>query len=193
MKHKEEEYSQIKKETSELLRKFPLPEEEKLKDEDPRFIMIPQREALLKKIGYELESTRYRAEIVTTADRLPQLLHCFFEPYKRCVERGVKLRLITDEFEEENSVAEMAHVLMENSRFQMRVAFISQTPNFVVFDRKKAILTVDPTRRLAESPAIWTNHSGFIELLEEHFEKIWSQSKKPKLKEHFENSLTATE
>jgi hypothetical protein len=82
-------------------------------------------------------------------------------------------------------------MLMANSHFQIRSISYSPVANAMTIKKRKAILTVDPTLGFAQSPAIWTNHVGFVAVLEEHFEKTCSEATKPVLTEHIENSLTA--
>jgi sugar-specific transcriptional regulator TrmB len=175
MKHKTQEYNEVKKETNKLRQELFHFEEKKPTQEQPQFIMIPQKEALIKKLRNMIENTQSTMNLITTAKRFQQAMQYVFESYEKALERGVKFQVIVDTSENNKALPKTVMALMANPNFKLKLTPTSAKVIVKIFDKREVLVCVFPTASLIESPAILTNHPGLVTLCEEYFEKAWKQ------------------
>ena len=182
---KAEEYSEAKEKTKILLQRF----ENKAEDVSQEYalILIPKREAVIKRIGNELKNAQQSVDHVTTMQRFMQAIHQYFAFYKEGAERGVKFRVITEKPKDDKAFSKAMQELWLTP--SVKVRYLSQLPkaNVAIFDRKEAMVTVYPATGLTESPCIWTNHPSLLSIYQDHFETVWRRA----LKYKAERALTA--
>jgi len=176
MKRKTQEYNEVKKETNKLRQELFLFEEKKPTEEQPQFIMIPQKEALIKKLRSMIDNTQSSMNLITTAKRFQQAMQYVFESYQKALERGVKFQVIVDTSENGKSLPKTVMSLMANPNFKLKLTPNSAKAIVKIFDKKEVLVCVFPKASLIESPAILTNHPGLVTLCEEHFEKAWKRT-----------------
>jgi sugar-specific transcriptional regulator TrmB len=178
---KAREYGEAEKETRKLIRKLGNNLEKTPRiEEEPELIVIPKKEALIKRLGNGLKNTRWSIDIVTTTQRFLQAMELFFEIYEKALERGVEVKVITEKVGNE-TLPENVQSLLPKPNFRLRCVVTRPPANLAIFDKREAFVAVIPAASLAESPAIWTNYPSFLAMYQDHFETMWGQAKEYEL------------
>lgn len=147
-----------------------------VKIEEPKFLMIPEHETLLKKIKIEFDKVEREVIIITMWAWVEPSIKYFFNSYDKALKRGIKLRMLVQKSDEKIILPKIARMLLRNSNLEIR--FSEYEPAFLSsFDKNALIVRVNSNLSFASSPALWTNHAGFVEVFQEHFEKAWNKAK----------------
>jgi len=117
-------------------------------------------------------------DIISTLNRWLQIIEKCFEKYKKALERKVKYRVVVDKPEGKIFFPEEVKVLLSNPNFELKIARGSLANNLGICDDMEATFNFYPSKSLKDSPIIWTNHSSFIEMAQDHFEKVWKSARK---------------
>ncbi len=179
MKRKKEEYREVHRDVDELIRRMFKVEEKQVAADPPRFIIVPEKEILLKKITSKLENAQLCVDAVVSVRQFEEVIHNFHKAAKSAAARNVKQRVVTEEPENKKGFPKEARILMASPQFQVRFNCLSSAANMVIFDQKETFVVIYPESRFADSPALWTNHEGTVRVFEEHFERLWNSSVAP--------------
>jgi sugar-specific transcriptional regulator TrmB len=180
---KAKEYRETEKTIGNLLQKFKHSEEKTPREEEPKFILIPKGEALIKRIRDELENAQLSVEFITTAKRFLQAFDNYFKVCKKALDNGVKFRVIIEKPEDYWTFPKTLQTLLAKPNFKLRYICTLPKANVKIFDNKEVFITVYPAVNLTESPVILTNHFCLIAICQDYFETIWNQAVECKLTE----------
>jgi hypothetical protein len=64
---------------------------------------------------------------------------------------------------------------MEKDNFQVKIVNKRLKINTVIFDDKLSGFSLYPSKALAETPMIWTNHLSIIECFRRYFDTLWDE------------------
>ena len=101
----------------------------------------------------------------------------FAECHLRCLERGVKYRLITE-------VIDVKYIKKKLNKFLRKPNFEIRFTNYVpsmeicVADNKMVSLSLIPNKAVGKAPFLTSNNTGLIEIVSNHFDTIWKKAKK---------------
>jgi sugar-specific transcriptional regulator TrmB len=182
-----EDFRRLAFKTEEFLRKFPQEQEKPVHAQDYKLIMINGKGRILHKIKTQLNCARSSVDLLTTLPRwLPTVEECC-ENYEKALSRGVKFRVIAETLNSEVS-QKVNENLLSASNFHLKLTSNSYNTNSGIFDHEVAIINFFPSKPVAESPIIWTNHPSFLAMCKDQFESAWrSTRKKPKKQQLLDN------
>ena len=166
----------LQEKAKEFLYSFKDYEEESLKEDDFKFIVIQSKERIIQRMTLQHENVQSRVEIISTWHRLLQILDCCFEYYERALERGVTYRVILEKPKEIFELSKNLRELMTFSNFKLRFSRKAVKTNMGIFDRKEATFNFYPSKSLKESPIIWTNHPSLLSMCKDHFNNVWKSA-----------------
>jgi sugar-specific transcriptional regulator TrmB len=178
--NKAKEYRETEEKTKKLLEKFASAQEETFEEGENEFLLIPGKTMFFEKLEKILEKTKQSFCVITTEKRFAQAMQYLFDDYKEALKKGVKIRIIAEKPEENESFLKTAQSLMLNPNFSLKYVTTPIKASVLIFDDKEAIVLVYPTLDLTKSPALWTNHPGLIAMYQDHFETIWNSALKYK-------------
>ena len=176
LKQKQKELSTIKSQTESLLDNFN-PSNDELVTEKTEFVWVPSKEAIIYNIQNAIEKAQSSINIVSTYKRISKI-SVFSEALEGAWSRGVKCRIIMDKPEKSRASDEILNFLSKDNRCKVR--FLPSAPETVmtIYDQKEILLITDPTARLSESPALWSNNHSLISGLGDYFIILWTTALK---------------
>jgi len=98
------------------------------------------------------------------------------EAIEKGVSRGVKYRMLIERPDGEINIPPEVLRLMEKDNFQVKIVSKQLKINAVIFDENLTGFSLYPSKALAETPMIWTNHPSIITSFQEHFDRIWIEN-----------------
>jgi sugar-specific transcriptional regulator TrmB len=164
---------EIQEKTKNFLRKYQSKEGETLLELQYQLTMFEGRTRLMQIIKSQHENVERSVNILTTLPRWLQILHFCFGNYEKALDKGVRYQIVLEALEDEIVSHENIQALLKRQNFELRLTGSSLATNAAIFDDNEVTVNFFPSRSLAESPLIWTNHPSFISMCQDHFEKIW--------------------
>ena len=139
----------------------------------PQFVLIPKKEVLFHRIERATKTAQASVFIFTPWIELTQWVSRDFAHFKEALARGVEIRWITEKSAPSNLQSEALGVLAKAPKF--RVGYIANpfAERFGIFDGKELFIATVTKPNAGESPALWTNNSGLIRILEDYFKMKW--------------------
>jgi sugar-specific transcriptional regulator TrmB len=178
LERKKAEHVDLRVKTKLLLHEF---KEKKVKTpletESSHFVMIPQKEAVVKRIREAIEKSKKSVDIFLSWRRFAMgITSTFAESAQKAWDREVKFRIIV-ESPTERAGLELARQFCKKSPF-CNIRFVSGAPKTVlgIYDRKKVFIVVDPEKGLFDSPALWSNNRSLVSAIQDYFEVLWLTS-----------------
>ncbi len=144
-------------------------------NESSRFTIVHGREAIIRRLRNSLQSAQTNLDVVTTKERCSSALFEFAADYQKALARGVKIRIISEEYAIEKAVIELVNGLMKNSNFEFKYCTRQKTI-VSIFDEKEAMVTLSATAHLEGASALWSNDSNFVDLVQNYFKTNWENS-----------------
>ena len=120
--------------------------------EDNQFILIPPKKAAVNKRKREIEAAKTSIDILVSFKRLGPTANTCQEAIKNALERGVKIRMITEKPENENETPKTIQDFIKSPFFQLRYILNPPLAIVTVFDRKKIFVSTSALTGLGESP-----------------------------------------
>jgi sugar-specific transcriptional regulator TrmB len=155
-----------------------------LEEEEPQFILIPERETALQRRRNATNNAQRSIVAVTSWKRFPRGLYTYAEEVKKALGRGVEIRFVTDQPEKEGSTPKIMADFMKNSSFKIRYTTNPPTAIVAVYDDKEVYLATSAGVGTEEPPALWSNNPSLVELARNYFEMIWNTALEYKQGEH---------
>jgi sugar-specific transcriptional regulator TrmB len=176
---KTQHYEKLKKDSEDLLNAFNFAEAERreLTSEDNVFVLVPRREAVMKRQIQAIEETTRSIDLVLSWNRFYHGLEAYDRYVKKVADKGVYVRYLV----EEPPRKEMRdQALPPNNGGNFEIRFTKEKPKaiFAIYDQRKMMLVTDPSHDApGESSSLWTNNPSLLALLQEIFDVLWKRAK----------------
>ena len=141
--------------------------------EDSKFLLVPAKKMLISKIGDQLDRAQKCICVLTSNKRLLGAVDIFSEAIEKALSRGVKFRIVTSKV---NRLLSPAIFEVGNNDSCMEIRYALSDPKCAasIFDKKEVLIITKPSSELCcESPALWSNNSSLVNIVEEYFEILW--------------------
>jgi hypothetical protein len=119
-----------------------------------------------------IEDAQETLSVVMPRRRMGPYIAHNFDFVKKALERKVAVRVIT-----ERSVENKFMELQELRKFRLfEIGYAPMEPRvvFALVDNREVLLITMAETGYAESPAVWSNNPGLIELARGYFELTWN-------------------
>lgn len=182
IERKKAEFAALEQKTKRLNKHF----KERKKDElstahESRFLMIPKRENVVKKIREAIDRSERKVDLLLSWKRLYKgMTDTFIESSEKAWSRGVRFRIVAEIPEDPVALTKAEEFRRISPMCTIR--FLPSHPKTVmgIYDKREAFVVVDPREALFDSPALWSNNQSLITAIQEHFDLLWLVSmKKP--------------
>ena len=177
LEQKFDEAKDLQSETEKILQKTRNKQNRSLDDEKYALVMVGRKERIIQRLKRQHDNAEVSVEILTTLQRLLQILNECLPNVEESLSRGVQFRVVLDNISQEIGSHQTIMGLLSKPNFHLRFSSRSLHTNCVVFDGKEACFCFYPAKPLAKSPIIWTNHPSFLEMFQNYFEAIWKTAK----------------
>jgi sugar-specific transcriptional regulator TrmB len=145
------------------------------KREEAHFALISQREMIVNKGLSMVKNVEKEIDIITSRDRFIKVFTDHSELFKEITEKGVRVRIILDIAEYEDSILR----ILKKYRFStsLDLKFTEQpSSHYVIVDHKEALIATSIERPIGENLYLWTDDDNLVGLLQKNFEAMWQTS-----------------
>jgi sugar-specific transcriptional regulator TrmB len=173
---RKKETIELETESKEVIAKFENKETEAFEKVDHQFILIPKKKANVRERLVLIQDTLNSIKVITSQNRIQSVPQNIIEELSAALRRDVKIRLIMYKPNDSQEVTENIEKLTKTGDFEVR--HVIGPPRIVlsIYDNKEALITTSAEGALAASPALWTNNSSLVMILQEYFDALWRKS-----------------
>jgi sugar-specific transcriptional regulator TrmB len=150
-------------------------------EQEPEFILIPGNQAVLQKINTLSGSAQKSIDIITSRKRFPRALFEFFDARKQSLQRGVKIRTVSESITSTNP--DMDKLIAIEAQAGVEVKFLAKPLSalLTIFDDKEVMIITSASGTL-ETSALWSNNPSLITVAKSYFDSLWQvATETPKL------------
>ncbi len=180
---KTDEYAELQRKTTYLLNNFHEYSVAKvtLQEEETQFIITSELKLLYSKLE-KLNQTAQRSIdcVGKWKDFKAAMLYCLYDVFLEAMARGVRIRYVTEEPNDDRSLDKMLAVLEKNPLFEIRYVTGSVPIRMAMHDQQEVNVCVGPPEK--DHPNLWSNNPMFVQIIAGHFEQIWNAANKNKRK-----------
>jgi sugar-specific transcriptional regulator TrmB len=187
MSQKMQQCKETQKKMKEFLRKNQSCPIKKPPIQKHKLIMLEGKDRLTHAIKLEHSNVQRTVDIITTLQRWLQILDFNFQDYLEALDKKVKYRVVIAKPTGKITFPENIQALLAKPCFELRLSEKPLKINAAIFDENKATINFFEGKALMESPIIWTNHPGFIQMCQDRFDRLWKSAEKYKIQN--ENNL----
>lgn len=145
-------------------------------EEEAHFALISQREGIINKKLTMVKNAKRAIDIITSRDEFTQFFTNYVEPFKEAIGRGVKVRIILDVTEHEDSILRIIEEY-KPSRVSLDLKYTDQpSSHYMIVGYKEALVATSIEPTIGENPHLWTDDENLVGLLQKNFEGIWRTS-----------------
>jgi hypothetical protein len=119
------------------------------------------------------ENSQTSIDAITTSKRFLSITSIFDEEIKKALKRQVKMRMITEKPENENSLPEIVKALMQNPLYKVRYVLRPPPAPLLIVDKKEVYIVASSRTELDESPILWSNSPSLLAVFRGYFEMAW--------------------
>jgi sugar-specific transcriptional regulator TrmB len=147
-------------------------EKQSTPEEEPEFILIPENEAVVQKINTLSASVQKSLDIVTSKKRFSRALFAFYEARMQSLQRGVKIRTISEMITSTNP--DMDQIINIEKQAGVTIRYLPAQPPalLTLFDEEEVMIITSPNGTI-ETSALWSNNPSLIALSKSFFENLW--------------------
>jgi len=179
LKRKQKELNTIESKTKSLLENF-TPFKKNMEIEKrplAEFVLCPSKELLINRLMKTIEETKTSIDVSTTCKRFKFACHKLAEKLDKAWLRGVKGRVIIEKTEE--PILDFVKTCWKNPYAKVKCHLYPPKTVMAIYDKKEVFIYTEPTADMMESPALWSNNPGVVNLTVDHFEILWMRALTP--------------
>jgi sugar-specific transcriptional regulator TrmB len=172
-KRKEKTHALVEESTA-LLTSFPELTSSTGFQDSHQFMLIPKREAVIRRIEKAIKAADEKILIITPWREFTQWMFTLHDLWQQTIKRGVTIHWITEtKPRDPDSHFEMLRNFMLDPHFKLRTLHRPVNSRLGVYDHREVFIATTINNNAAESPALWTNSPTMINVLEDYFEMKW--------------------
>jgi sugar-specific transcriptional regulator TrmB len=177
LERKDKEHKLLREKGNQLKRSFknslvvPEPQES-----EQQFILISGKEAELGRRRKETKNAKKSIDMINSWKRFPQTAFFYAEDNKEALQRGVKIRVITEEAENNANISKFYEDAKKAGFYRIRYASFPISAVVSIYDEKEVIITTSPSANFGEASILWSNNESFVKVMQEYFEMLWAKA-----------------
>lgn len=145
-------------------------------NEKAHFALLSKPESITSKMLVMMKKAEREVDIVFSRSQLMQLVYIFAEEIKKTVEKGARIRVISEVPDGEDSLPRIIedHISPGDS-VDLRYADLPSS-HYILVDFKEALISTATEGNLAQHPCLWTNSESLVGVFQGDFENLWHNS-----------------
>ena len=144
-----------------------------LHEEYPQFVLVPKKEASIKRRRKEIKAAQTSIDRLVSFKMFGPTAVTYHEVIKKALERGVKIRVITEKPENENQIPKIIQEFKKYPSFKLRYILKPPLAIVTIYDRKEILVTTSAIYGLGESPVLWSNNPSLLAIINDFYEILW--------------------
>ncbi len=173
MERKNQRTQVLMEEVTELFSHFAQNRSTGFQEESHQFIIVPKKEVLVSRIKKTIEAANESILISAPWRETSQWLFKLHESWQHALNKGVKIRWITEKQSNVLLLDEVAESIIRDPNFTLRTDVVALKARFGIYDDKGSYITILNTPNATESPALWSNNPAIVYILKDYFETKW--------------------
>jgi len=179
IKHEEdtarERMSTLKEKTETFLKDFSRAPKLELKEKS-HFALLSKGESVGGRMLTMLRKAEREFDIVFSRSQIMQFVHSFAEEIKRTVKKGVRIRIVSEVPEYEDSLPRIIEErISPGDSVDLRYADLPSS-HYLIVDFKEALISTATEGNMAQHPCLWTNSESLVVVFQGDFENLWHNS-----------------
>jgi len=142
--------------------------------EGPEFILIPEKKTVERRRKNEIEAAQESIDVISPRKSAPRIVFAYADVINKALKRGVKIRLIIEKSEDENSFPDALSDFKKHPSYELRYALGSPPVILAIYDRKRMLVTVSQVEDVTQSLALWSNNPSLLAVIQHYFEVLWN-------------------
>jgi len=143
---------------------------------EQQFVLVPKKEALLRKVTHSIENAQIRIDAVCSWKISEKAFFELSESFQKTLERGVSAYWISDKPSNPRMVHKDIVDVSKSSLFWHGVVPWVPKQAIAIFDNAEVYIASNPETGFLESDALWSNCPTLIRLAKNWFDYFWSSS-----------------
>jgi sugar-specific transcriptional regulator TrmB len=178
LQNREKEYGELQKKTISLINSFQEKNAKVVLQEDRvQFTITSEITLFRRKFEKCIQNTQTKIDFIIDPEVSKTMAFHHFESLKRAMEKGVKIRLITEITREKESTRDIDS-LKRKPLFTCKYLPTSVPITMGLFDGNEVNIRISNDL----VPSFWTNNSVLTGLASNYFEELWNKAKIKKVK-----------
>jgi sugar-specific transcriptional regulator TrmB len=168
------ETSELQARTRRLLRNFKEGNARiTLQEEEPQFVLIPEKKAGFEKRRNAFENAQKSVDVINSWSRHSSTVYNNAELLNKAMKRGVKIRVITEKPEDENSLLKVEQIFQKNPPHKVKYVLTALSAETTIYDKEEVFIDVSVASRYGECPTLWSNNPCLVAIVQDYFEIMW--------------------
>jgi len=160
-------------------------------DEGRKVLLVSEGESIVLRMKKSIENTRRSIDAIAPQKFLGQGFFFLTQALEKALQRGVKIRFITNILDEMDSRFSIPSALAKNSSFRIRTILSHTRSRFCVYDNREVTVVLSSDIDFTKSPLLWSNCASLVNDYRDHYETLWNDSIDfPLLKSKTETALS---
>jgi sugar-specific transcriptional regulator TrmB len=177
MNRRNKETMALQKKSEEIASRFKnKSQNETLEQNNNQFLIIPTKEANMKKRLTLIHNTQNNASVISSQKSMRTVSNALFQELLAALQRSVNIKVLTEIPGLRQSTTGTVKEFMQTGNFEMRYLDYCPAILLAIFDNNEALIVAEAGAGLTESPALWTNNLGLVTALQGYFEMLWLKS-----------------
>ncbi len=188
LQYRTQKHVELQKKTRKLLNNFQKNDVITAPQEDSQFIFVSAKTNFVKRHEKATQMAQASIDFVGPYEFFMALLFDGLQDVKRAIKRSVEVRIITEKYEDEETIPEVAQALKKNRFFEVRYISAPVPIGMMIFDKKEFNLSVSDR----EWPSLWSNNPNMVKLATSYFDDLWNKAQEsPSLRKTQKRALRA--
>jgi sugar-specific transcriptional regulator TrmB len=177
--HKSIEYNQLQKRTEEMANNFQnaaasfrMP----FQTDNSNFLIISERRLLVKTLDEKNQTVQKSLRVCGTWESARMVLFdAELDRFKKALKKGVKIKWITEDHEEDKATVKALQSFVKNPLFEIRY-FAPPIPlQTAIYDEKEVVMCI-ATPPSTDVTSIWSDNPMFVRVALNYWEEVWNGS-----------------
>ena len=141
-----------------------------------QFSLTSEKAVTLGKINSLIDSAQTQIECIASREKVLQFAKYFSESINEALERGVKLKVISNHPKDADDLPVIINRLFTHKN-AISVRYLENLPNhFIIIDNKEVLTATSTEGYLADYPLLWSNNKPHVMVYKKLFEDLWDSS-----------------
>jgi len=145
-------------------------------EEKAHFALLSNRINIMTRILTMVKNAKKEIDMVFSRSQIIQFIHAFSEQFKENIRKGIKIRLVSELPDYEDSLPRVIEEWMSpGNSLELRYSNISSS-HYMITDFKEALIATTTEGNMADHPCLWTNSDNLVGVFQGDFENLWHNS-----------------
>jgi sugar-specific transcriptional regulator TrmB len=177
LQNKTREHIDLQKKTIALIKKSHEDNaEQRFQEEETRFVVTSSETLLFRRFAEREKTVLTSINAVSGWESLKSTLFNRFHDFEGALERGVKIRIITENYEDDRSMQKIIQTLTSKPLFRIRYLSTPLPVKTVIHDETEANMCIAISAD-CDVPSLWSNNPQFVKVMTTYFEGLWNKAR----------------